>query len=201
MRTDWIILFQNNLIGIIHSINANLEFIIPEEIPVYLNLRRIDTGITYPGQSKFHALLLSKHGPLSKFFVRWIRDIDGSFPESVRLLKLEGAQLVCLITNWPEEAEVSARFSPILRSQENHVNFMSCNRVGEEGGVVFRGESKVCDFNGKILAEAAREAEVVRAEVDMAGADKNHVVYKPGKYELDRIRDRRPDFYGRITRP
>ncbi|MFH1724032.1 MAG: carbon-nitrogen hydrolase family protein [Elusimicrobiota bacterium] len=124
---------------------------------------------------------------------------DGSFPEAPRALKLGGAQLICLPTNWPMAAEVQCRHSPMMRAQENHVNFLSCNRVGEEAGFRFRGESKICDFDGRLLAEAGREEALITAEIDMAAADRNRVVNVPGEYELDRIAHRRPNHYGRLT--
>lgn len=124
---------------------------------------------------------------------------DGSFPEAVRALKLGGAQLVCLPTNWPEAAEISMRYSPMMRSQENHVNFVACNRVGEETGFRFPGGSKICDYTGRILAECGASSERASAELDLASADNNRVVNVPGEYELDRIAHRRPEHYGRLV--
>jgi predicted amidohydrolase len=120
---------------------------------------------------------------------------DGSFPEAPRSLKLAGAQLICLPTNFPEAAEVSCVHAPMVRAHENHVHFVSCNRVGTEGGFTFRGESKICDFEGRVLAQAGRQEQVISAELDPAAADANRVVYVPGRYELDRIAHRRPEAY------
>jgi len=125
---------------------------------------------------------------------------DGSFPEAPRVLKLAGAQLICLPTNWPEAAEVSACHSPMVRAQENHVNFVTCNRVGQEAGFTFRGESKICDHSGRVLASAGREEQTISAELDLASADRNRVVYSEGRYELDRIAHRRPEFYAPLAR-
>jgi predicted amidohydrolase len=124
---------------------------------------------------------------------------DGSFPEAPRALKLGGAQLICLPTNWPEAAEVSACHSPMVRAQENHVHFVTCNRVGREAGFSFRGESRICDYSGRVLAVAGRRQGTIRADLDLRAADRNRVVYSKGRYELDRIGHRRPELYGALT--
>jgi predicted amidohydrolase len=124
---------------------------------------------------------------------------DGSFPEASRAQKLSGAQLIVLPTNWPEAAEVSCRHAPMVRAQENHVNLVTADRVGSEAGVRFIGGSRICDFAGRVLAEAGAGEETIAAELDLAAADRNRVVNVPGRYELDRIADRRPEFYGRLT--
>lgn len=124
---------------------------------------------------------------------------DGSFPEAARALKLGGAQLICLPTNWPEAAEVSACHSPMVRAQENHVHFVTCNRVGREAGFSFRGESKICDYSGRVLASAGRRPQIISARLDLKAADQNRVVYAKGRYELDRIGHRRPELYRALT--
>jgi len=126
---------------------------------------------------------------------------DGSFPESARVLKLRGAQLVVLPTNWPEQARVSRRFQSIVRAFENHVNYAACNRVGSEGGFLFPGGSQIVDFNGKVKAQGDGGERTLLAELDLPAADQNRIVNIPGKYELDRIAHRRPDQYGAIVEP
>src|SRR5688572_15145142 len=59
---------------------------------------------------------------------------DGSFPETARVLKLRGAQLIVLPTNWPDQATLSREHQSIVRAYENHVHYAACNRVGREGG-------------------------------------------------------------------
>lgn len=124
---------------------------------------------------------------------------DLSFPEAARVLKLEGAQLVCVPTNWPTAAEISCNHSPMVRAQENHVNVVTCNRVGEEGGFIFCGGSRIVDFDGRVLAQAGAEETTICGELDMDGADCNRVVIVPGRYELDRVAHRRPECYGRLV--
>lgn len=125
---------------------------------------------------------------------------DLSFPEAARCLKLGGAQVLCVPTNWPLAAEVSCVHSPPSRAQENHIHVVTADRVGDEGGFRFRGESRVVDCSGRVLAVAGDRAEVIRATLDPAAADANRVVYVPGKYEIDRVGGRRPEFYEAVSR-
>lgn len=125
---------------------------------------------------------------------------DFSFPEPSRVLKLKGAQLICVPTNWPEKAEISCDHAPRVRAQENHVFVATCDRVGEEGGFRFRGRSRIVDFEGRVLAEAsATDEATLELDLDLATADRNRVVYQAGQYELDRIESRRVELYGPIT--
>jgi predicted amidohydrolase len=127
---------------------------------------------------------------------------DASFPEAARSLKLLGAQLIILPTNWPTGAWRTAEFIVNARANENHVNFVAVNRAGVERGWQFIGRSKVIDFNGDTITEGPRDDEtVLTAELDLAAADNNHIVNVAGSYEIDRLRDRRPEFYSLIAEP
>jgi 5-aminopentanamidase len=125
---------------------------------------------------------------------------DASFPEAARSLKLLGAELVILPTNWPGGAWRTAEFVVNTRAHENHFNFAAVNRVGTERGWKFIGRSKVIDFNGDTLVEANREdEEVLLVDVDLQQANNNRIVNVAGSYEIDRLADRRPEFYNPIT--
>ncbi|HXU39088.1 MAG TPA: carbon-nitrogen hydrolase family protein [Blastocatellia bacterium] len=124
---------------------------------------------------------------------------DASFPEAARALKLLGAELIVLPTNWPTGAWRTAEFIINSRACENHINFAAVNRVGVERGWQFIGRSKVVDYNGDTLAEASRESEqLLFVEVDLQEANNNKIVNVAGSYEIDRLADRRPEFYGLI---
>jgi hypothetical protein len=56
------------------------------------------------------------------------------------------------------------------------------------------------DFNGDTLGEASRESEeMLIIEVDLQEANKNKIVNVAGSYEIDRLADRRPEFYRIVT--
>ena len=122
---------------------------------------------------------------------------DGTFPESARTLKLMGAQLVVLPTNWPRLDMKRAQTR--MRAYENHVNYFAVNRVGEERGTVFPGGSMAADPLGRILAEGGDGPQRVLAEFDLSAADRNRVVLAPGAYEFDYRADRRPEAYRPIV--
>jgi predicted amidohydrolase len=124
---------------------------------------------------------------------------DVSFPEPSRVLKLLGAQLVVLPTNWPPGAWRAPEFVVRARALENHVYYAAANRVGTERGWRFIGRSKILDCDGETLTEAGGDGEeIIYARVDLERADDNHIVNVAGSYEIDRLKDRRPELYGRI---
>jgi predicted amidohydrolase len=56
---------------------------------------------------------------------------DGSFPETPRALRLAGARLLLLPTNWPE---LSVKREMVrVRAYENHAFYLAVNRTGEDG--------------------------------------------------------------------
>lgn len=126
---------------------------------------------------------------------------DVSFPEAARVLKLRGAQLLAIPTNWPVGSDIWAH-TPNVRATENHFHVVAANRVGEERGWRFAGHSKIVDFAGKVHAEAGEAEEtILYAELDLPAADQNRVIRVPGVWEYDRMAIRRPELYGPITEP
>jgi predicted amidohydrolase len=127
---------------------------------------------------------------------------DGSFPESSRVLTVLGADVVLLSTNWPTGALSTVRFAVQVRAFENRIYYAAVNRVGEERGFRFIGQSRLVDCDGELLAEAGSEGEeIICAEIDPERARRKKLVKIPGKYELDRIKDRRPEMYGPLCEP
>jgi predicted amidohydrolase len=125
---------------------------------------------------------------------------DGTFPETGRVLTLLGADVLVLPTNWPIQSMTTAEHLPATRAIENVVYVMAVDRVGEERGCRFAGTSSIAGPGGEILAKAGPDAEeILYAEVDPAIARRKRLVRVPGLYELDRIGDRRPGFYGPIV--
>ena len=122
---------------------------------------------------------------------------DATFPESSRTLKLLGAQLIVLPTNWPMLHMKQQQTQ--MRAYENHVNYLAVNRVGEERGTVFPGGSMAVGPLGELLVEAAARPGRIDVEFDMAASDRNRVVLAPGEYEFDYVADRRPDMYRPVT--
>jgi len=115
-------------------------------------------------------------------------------------VKLNGAQILAIPTNWPVGSD-TWQHTPRVRAIENHLIVIAADRVGEERGFRFAGHSQIVDFEGRVLAEAGETEEtILYAEVDVATADLNRVVRRPGEWEFDRIAMRRPEMYGVITK-
>jgi len=127
---------------------------------------------------------------------------DSSFPEAARVLAVKGADLITLPTNWPPGSGLTSDLIPNARALENHVYYMSVNRVGTERGFEFIGKSKICNPRGANLAFAdhAKEA-ILYAEIDPELARQKHLVSVPGEHEVHRIKDRRPDLYDPLLDP
>ena len=127
---------------------------------------------------------------------------DGGFPETARMLTLLGADLLVLPTNWPTHSECAAEHMIPTRAMENTVYVVAVNRVGEESGFRFIGQSSIVDPSGRVLAKARSDAEeVLQADIDPVLARRKHLVRVPGRHEIDRIADRRPRFYEALVAP
>lgn len=127
---------------------------------------------------------------------------DGSFPETVRVLMLLGADLIVLPTNWPPGADTFAEYLPNARALENHVYYMAVNRVGEERGFQFIGTSKFCLPSGRSPSVgSATEPSIVTGSVQPHIVRNKRLVRVPGKHLIDRLADRRPEFYDLLVQP
>jgi predicted amidohydrolase len=124
---------------------------------------------------------------------------DLAFPEAARVLKLKGAQLLCVPTNWPEAAMISCDYAPFVRAHENHIHVATANRVGEESGFRFLGRSRIIDCTGDLRAAAGDGKALLSAELDLEQSLHSRKVIVPGRYEVDRIGHRRPELYGPVS--
>jgi predicted amidohydrolase len=127
---------------------------------------------------------------------------DCTFPESSRVMMLQGAEILVLITNWPLLGQIVADHIAPTRAVENFVHLVVADRVGTERGAEFIGQSKIINAAGQTKAIASRDKEeIVYAEVDISYSRNKHWKIIPGVYEVDLINERRPEFYGDIASP
>ena len=121
---------------------------------------------------------------------------DWYFPESARVLALEGADIICHPVNfvlpWGQR-------SMVTRSLENHVFSITANRYGTESrdsySFTFTGASQIVSPSGEILAAAPAEGDSVAVvEIDPLEARNKKINRFNDLFEY-----RRPEFYGRIT--
>src|SRR5438552_3451846 len=108
----------------------------------------------------------------------------------------QGARLIvfpeCALTGYAFESKAEAwpaaaknpRFVVPTRALENHVYYAAVNRVGEERGFRFIGQSRILDCGGDLLAASDGEEEaILYATVEPARARNKRLVIIPGKYE------------------
>jgi predicted amidohydrolase len=127
---------------------------------------------------------------------------DSAFPESSRILALQGADLIALPTNWPPGAECVAENAINTRAMENAVYYAAVNRVGTERGITFIGRSRICGPAGETLAVGSEtDEQILYAEIDPARARNKRVVRIPGRHAIDRHADRRPEMYAALVEP
>ncbi|MBI2919792.1 MAG: acyltransferase [Planctomycetes bacterium] len=115
---------------------------------------------------------------------------DWFFPEAARTLALRGAEILAhpsnLVLPWCPD-------SMPVRSLENAVFAITCNRWGDERGLNFIGRSQVTAPDGRILVRAPEDADAAdTVEIDPARARRKTIATRN-----DRFGDRRPDFYAR----
>jgi len=121
------------------------------------------------------------------------------FPESIRLLAVGGADIVCVNTNWvpitgqdPTQKPM-AIYLTMTAAHTNQVWVAAANRVGVERDQPFVGHSLICNPAGWPVAGPASETdeEILYADCDLT-------LGRRGKHwnELNvPLRDRRTDFY------
>jgi len=109
------------------------------------------------------------------------------FPESMRILMLQGAQIICCPTNFggPWTSDVMK-----VRSLENKVFTIMANRIGKEWidseEAEFRGESQITDHGGNVLVKAAKEECVRIVDINPEEAKKkDNIVCEDMEYERD----------------
>jgi N-carbamoylputrescine amidase len=124
---------------------------------------------------------------------------DGWFPETYRLCALQGADIVCVPTNWvpiPGQAAGRQAMANILAMGAAHSNSMciACaDRVGVERGQPFEGQSLIVGYTGwPVAGPASRDSEeIVFAEIDLREARR-----KRNWNAFNQVlRDRRTDVY------
>lgn len=124
---------------------------------------------------------------------------DGWFPETFRLAALQGADVLCIPTNWVPMPEQPANFpvmANILAMSGAHSNSLfvaAADRVGIERGQLFLGRSLIVNHTGFPLAgpASADREEIIVADVNVSDARRKRVLNSFNQL----LRDRRTDIY------
>ena len=124
------------------------------------------------------------------------------FPEIFRLAALQGADMLCVATNWvpmPAQPGNLPMMANILAMGGAHSNSMfvaAADRIGVERGQPFLGNSVIVSHTGWPLAGPASldREEMLIADIDLADARRNRNLTDFN----ERLRDRRTDMYGEM---
>lgn len=125
---------------------------------------------------------------------------DGWFPEAWRLCAVQGADIVCVPTNWvpmPSQPADQLAMSNILCMAGAHSNSIfvaAACRTGVERGQPFIGQSVIVNNEGWIVAgPAPKEGDaILTARVNLADARRGRTLNAFNQL----LRDRREDLYG-----
>jgi predicted amidohydrolase len=121
---------------------------------------------------------------------------DLRFPETARLLTLAGAQVLLVSTAWPEAATLYSDYAARTRSAENGIYLVAANHFGQERETRYLGRSVITGPDGEMIAEAPPDRpSILYADVDLSRSDEKARIFVPGEYELDLVKDRRPELY------
>jgi predicted amidohydrolase len=94
---------------------------------------------------------------------------DLRFPEIFRPVARAGAQLITVIASWPE-ARIGQWVKLLqARAIENQCYVAGVNRVGTDPRFRYTGRSMIVDYRGDVIADAGTEANLISAELDLAG--------------------------------
>lgn len=127
---------------------------------------------------------------------------DCWFPESFRLCALQGADIVCVPTNWvpipgqDEKREAMANILCMAAAHSNSVFIAAADRIGTERGQPFIGQSLIVSYTGWPIAGPASydREEIIYAEANLADARR-----KRNWNEYNQVlRDRRSDVYAEM---
>jgi predicted amidohydrolase len=127
---------------------------------------------------------------------------DLEFPEWVRTVALDGAELLCAPVNWPlYPAPNGERPTEIVKIQAgatvNRMFIAAAARVGHERGQAWLGGSVIVDADGFPLTEIQLDTEtVVLATINLADA-RDKAISERNNVQTDR----RPELYSRIGKP
>lgn len=124
---------------------------------------------------------------------------DSWFPESFRLAALQGAEIICVPTNWvpipgqDEKREAMANILLMAAAHSNSVFIAAADRVGVEREQPFIGQSLIVSYTGWPVAGPASSSrpEILLAEINLADAKRSR-----NWNDFNQVlRDRRPEMY------
>jgi predicted amidohydrolase len=92
---------------------------------------------------------------------------DLRFPELYRAPNVRGAELICVIANWP--AARDSHWMTLLKARaiENQAYVAGVNRCGRDPNVEYSGHSQIISPRGQVIEDAGDRDTVIGAELDL----------------------------------
>lgn len=124
---------------------------------------------------------------------------DGWFPEVFRMAAIQGADLICIPTNWvpmpeqPKKLPVMANILTMAAAHSNSFFIAAADRVGTERDQPFLGSSIIVSHTGWPLAGPASptQEEIIFADINLSDARQKRALNAFNQP----LRDRRIDLY------
>ena len=116
---------------------------------------------------------------------------DIEYPEAVRALALQGADLLLVPTALSCEFACVPDYVVPARAVENQIFVAYCNHAGEENGLRFLGGSCLVGVDGRAVARAGEGEALIIGEISQTTRRAALEVYSY-------VTDRRPELYGRL---
>ncbi|WP_167815079.1 carbon-nitrogen hydrolase family protein [Sporolactobacillus shoreae] len=113
---------------------------------------------------------------------------DHAFLEQFRILALKGAQIIFIPSVIPKNYEYLLDLRTRARAQDNQVFTVASNRVGQEGGIIYCGRSKIVNPKGEIVSEGNDQESVVTGLIALGEIDSE-------RKQEPVFRNRRPELY------
>ena len=126
--------------------------------------------------------------PWNGFTVAPVICYDLRFPELFRAATAAGADLFCVIANWPDRRQQHKTILLRARAIENQSFVLGLNRCGSDPHFHYAGASAIIDPHGEVLAEAGSGPSLLRATISAETA-------AAWRAQFPALRDRRTDLF------
>ncbi len=111
------------------------------------------------------------------------------FPELIRDHALSGAQILFMVSQWPQTRLLHLQTLTAARAIENQLFFAMCNGCGVAGQTKFAGNSMIVNPLGAVLAQACDRQTVITAQCDLS-------IMHDIRQSINVFNDRRAELYG-----
>lgn len=126
--------------------------------------------------------------PWNGFTVAPLICYDLRFPELFRAATAAGADLFCVIANWPDRRQSHKTILLRARAIENQAFVLGLNRCGSDPHFSYAGASALVDPHGEIVVEAGSTPTLLRATISAETATAWRAAFPA-------LRDRRTDLF------